>query len=106
MRTPARACWPIGGFCAGGPTTTVNGTRTSASISHGYVVFNQAASLGASYRVAPSFTRVLTHEIGHAIGLGHPCGGSGPACTSPMQANLMYPSCCYAAMPLPPAIGP
>jgi hypothetical protein len=95
----------IGGFCAGGPTTTVNGTNFS-SISHGFVVFNQAASLGASFRVAPSFTRVLTHEIGHAIGLGHPCGGSGPTCTTAMQANLMYPSCCYAAMPLPPAIGP
>ena len=95
----------VGGYCASGPTTTVNGTNFS-SISHGYVVFNQAASLGASYRVAPSFTRVLTHEIGHAIGIGHPCGGSGPACTAPMQANLMYPSCCHAAMPLPPAIGP
>ena len=95
----------VGGCCASGPTTTVNGQNFS-SISHGYVVFNQAASLGASYRVAPSFTRVLTHEIGHAIGIGHPCGGSGPACTAPMQANLMYPSCCHAAMPLPPAIGP
>ena len=95
----------VGGYCASGPTTTVNGQNFS-SISHGYVVFNQAASLGASYRVAPSFTRVLTHEIGHAIGIGHPCGGSGPACTAPMQANLMYPSCCHAAMPLPPAIGP
>ena len=68
------------------------------------MVFNQTASLGASYRVAPNFTRVLTHEIGHAIGLGHPC--SGWNCTAPMQANLMYPSCCYAAMPLPPAMGP
>ncbi len=95
----------IGGYCASGPTTTVNG-QNFASISHAYVVFNQAASLGSSYRVAPSFTRVLTHEIGHAIGLGHPCGGSGPACTTAMQANLMYPSCCYTAMPLPPAIGP
>ena len=69
------------------------------------MVFNQAASLGASYRVAPSFTRVLTHEIGHAIGLGHPVLRVA-RCTAPMQANLMYPSCCYAAMPLPPAIGP
>ena len=53
----------IGGFCAGGPMTTVNG-MSFASISHGYVVFNQASELGSSYRVAPSFTRVLTHEIG------------------------------------------
>ena len=80
--------------------------QSFSSISHGYVVFNQAASLGASYRVAPNFTRVLTHEIGHAIGLGHPCGGSGRPAPTPMQANLMYPACCYAAMPLPPAIGP
>jgi hypothetical protein len=95
----------IGGYCASGPTTTVSGQNFS-SISHAYVVFNQAASMSASYKVAPSFTRVLTHEIGHAIGIGHPCGGSGPACTTAMQANLMYPSCCHAAMPLPPAIGP
>jgi len=95
----------IGGFCASGPTTTVSG-QSFSSITNGYVVFNQASELGSTYRVAPSFTRVLTHEIGHGIGLGHPCGGSGPACTTPMQANLMYPSCCYAAMPLPPAIGP
>ena len=61
---------------------TVNG-QTFSSISNGYVVFNQTASLGASYRVAPNFTRVLTHEIGHAIGLGHPCSGSN--CTAPIR---------------------
>jgi hypothetical protein len=95
----------IGGYCASGPTTTVNG-QTFSSISHAYVVFNQAASLGSSYKVAPGFTRVMTHEIGHAIGLGHTCGGSGPTCTAPMQINLMYPACCYAGTPVPPSIGP
>ena len=95
----------IGGGCASGPITTVNGQNFS-SFSHGFVVFNDAASLGSSYKVAPNFTRVLTHEIGHGIGLGHPCGGSGPSCTTALQANVMYPSCCYSTMPLPPNIGP
>jgi hypothetical protein len=95
----------IGGGCSSSPMTTVNG-HNFWSFSHGFVVFNDAASLGASYRQPPNFTRVLTHEIGHGIGLGHPCGGSGPSCTSAMQANLMYPSCCYASMPLAPNIGP
>jgi hypothetical protein len=96
----------VGGGCSGGPVHTVN-NQSFSSFSHGFVVFNDAAQLSASYKVAPGFTRVLTHEVGHGIGLGHPCGGSsGVTCTTALQSNLMYPSCCYASMPLPPEIGP
>jgi hypothetical protein len=85
----------VGGGCSSGPIHTVSG-QSFSSFSNGFVVFNDAAQLSASYKVAPSFTRVLTHEIGHGIGLGH----------TTTQTDLMYPSCCYGTMPLPPAIGP
>ena len=60
----------IGGGWAGGSGGTVNGTVFSA-FTRGYVIFQNAADLSASFRTPPNFTRVLEHEIGHAIGLGH-----------------------------------
>ncbi len=80
----------IGGGWAGGSGGTVNGT-TFYAFTRGYVIFQNAADLSASFRTPPNFTRVLIHEIGHAIGLGHTqTDGSVVNATS----NIMYPSCC------------
>ena len=96
----------IGGGCSGGPSHVVSG-HTFSSMTHGFVIFNNASELSAGIRAPDSFMRVLAHEIGHGIGLGHTCDPSnGISCTAAMQSNLMYPSCCASAMPLPPAIGP
>ena len=59
-------------------------------------MLNDDASL-EGYRTAPNITRILEHEVGHGIGLGHSDQG---------EANIMYPSCCAPTMPIPPAIGP
>jgi hypothetical protein len=91
----------IGGACTSGVTRTVNGT-TFSKITYGFVIFTtkaQMPQLGTSLFLS----RVATHEVGHAIGLGHtPTDGTVTAPTS----NIMYPSCCQAATPVPPAIGP
>ena len=90
----------IGGGWGGGSGGTVNGTAFGA-FTRGYVIFENATALDAggapSFRQSLNFSRVLTHEIGHAIGMGH---------SDSTNANIMYPSCCAAATPTPPALGP
>jgi hypothetical protein len=91
-----------GGSGFGGTGGTVNGT-TFNGFARGYVIFQNAANLSTSFRQSLNFTRVLTHEIGHAIGLGHTqTNGTIPNATS----NIMYPSCCSGSTPVPPALGP
>jgi hypothetical protein len=91
----------IGGACSGGTARIVNGT-SFAKITYGFVIFTTKAEmpqLGTSLFLS----RVTTHEVGHAIGLGHtPTDGSVTSATS----NLMYPSCCHSGTPAPPSIGP
>ena len=85
----------IGGGCASATTHVVNG-ETFSAFTHGLVVLNDDAAL-AGFRTVPNITRILEHEVGHGIGLGH---------TDLGQDNIMYPSCCAGAMPIPPALGP
>ena len=90
----------IGGACSGGTQKIVNGT-TFSKITYGFVIFTTKAEmpqLGTSLFLS----RVVTHEVGHAIGLGHtPTDDTVASETS----NIMYPSCCHTDTPVPPALG-
>lgn len=78
----------------------VNGTQFNRFRS-GFVIFQNAAALPESFRQSLNFTRVLEHEIGHGIGLGHT-----QTSISNATSNIMYASCCGSSTPVPPAIGP
>jgi hypothetical protein len=92
----------IGGGCTSASTHVINGQAFRA-FTHGLVVLNDDAAL-EGYRTVPNITRILEHEIGHGIGLGHPCEFG--TCTQADEISIMYPACCLSATPIPPAIGP
>jgi hypothetical protein len=80
---------------------TVNGTVFNR-FTHGFVILQNAANLPAAIRQSRDFTRVVQHELGHAIGLGHtPTDRS----VADPEYNIMFPSCCTTATPIPPVLG-
>ena len=46
---------------------------------------------------------MLTHEVGHSIGLGHT---QDDGTVVDPQADIMFASCCSVATPTPPSLGP
>jgi hypothetical protein len=91
----------LGGGCvARTGARSFNGIYFQA-FSHAFVVFNRAIETGVTYRSPTNFARILEHEVGHGIGLGHTDMSALSG-----AANIMYPACCLASTPVPPALGP
>jgi hypothetical protein len=91
-----------GGFVTAGAGGTVGGVTFDAFVT-AYVIFQNAADLDPEFKVTLGFSRVLEHEIGHGIGLGHT---DDDFFVIEPEANIMNSSCCYDETPVPPALGP
>lgn len=59
----------IGGFCTSASTSTVDGT-TFVRITEGDLTVNDGFD-GCQYWTATNLAEVITHELGHTVGLGH-----------------------------------
>lgn len=92
----------IGGACATSSGGAVVNGQLFNRITYGFVIFSPVSEI-PSLTNSLFVSRVATHEIGHAIGLGHT--QTNGTVTAP-TTNIMYPSCCTAGTPVPPAIGP
>jgi hypothetical protein len=92
----------IGGACATSSGGTVVNGQLFSRITYGFVIFSPVSEI-PSLTSSLFVSRVATHEIGHAIGLGHT--QTNGTVTAP-TTNIMYPSCCSAGTPVPPAVGP
>ncbi len=68
----------LGGFCANSSRKTTVGGVTFSAITEANITFNNGFS-GCGFWGAANVAEVLTHEIGHSIGLGHSSETSGEA---------------------------
>ena len=84
-----------GGWFTSSGGVTVNGQAFRRFVS-AFVIFQQGSLISSGLRTSTNFARIVEHEVGHTIGLGHSSAGS---------SNIMYYACCSSDTPVPPAVG-
>jgi hypothetical protein len=78
----------LGGFCASSATKTTVGGVQFSTITEANITFNNGFS-GCGFWNQSNIAEVLTHEIGHSVGLGHASESSGES--NPVLADAtMY----------------